>query len=58
MKRPNGGTRCDVIAEGGRRTGGQCRGVMVKVTVWRNGRNHSGDASEHAAGEGIWGRRT
>jgi hypothetical protein len=43
------------MAQGGRCTGGQYRGMRMRVTARRNDWNHGGDASECAAGE-IWGK--
>jgi hypothetical protein len=49
---PFGHMRWDVTAQGGRCTGGICRGARMRVMAPLNVGNHGDDTSGHAAGEG------
>jgi hypothetical protein len=51
----NGGTGWDTMAQGGRRTGGQCCGAEVATGEWRNSGNRGGNTSECATVEDLGG---
>jgi hypothetical protein len=52
-----GCTRWDAMVQGGRCTCGHCRGSRTRAMASLNDVNRDDDASGHAAGEGIWGRK-
>jgi hypothetical protein len=49
--------RWDATAQGGRCTGGHCRGARTRATTPLNDENHGDDAGGRAVWEGIWGRK-
>jgi hypothetical protein len=56
VERPLGGTSWDATAQGGRCTGGHCRGARTRTVAPLNDEYRGDDTSGHAAEEGIWGK--
>jgi hypothetical protein len=53
VKGPDDVMRWDMMAQGGRRTGGQRCGIEVAMGGWHNSGNRGSNASESVAGEDL-----